>query len=373
MLTKAPLTNMKKSVTFVFHNTYPYPTGGPKVIFEYANRLVNDGWDVYIAYKYIPHSEKIFSKWYHTIKDGTVFHLNKLRGRLPSCRSWFDLDIRINEIYVPDIDYAHIPKTSLYIATALPTASPVSKYPIPDSRKFYFIQGYEKFGNRTDKEVRETYHYPLRKIVISQWLKDILTKEEHVNCIVISNGFDFSKFYLSTPFEQKDKYRISMMYHIGRKKGCDIAFAALDLVKERYPQLQVKLFSAYNPPKDLPNWYEFTKCPDSQTHRNIYDEAAIYIAASETEGWGLTVGEAMACGAAVACTANLGFQEMVKDKKTGLLSPINNAEELARNIILLIENDAMRIHLAKEGNKYIEQFSVANSYQLFQEELAKSL
>ena len=33
---------MEKSITFVFHNIYPHPTGGPKVIFEYANRLTDE-------------------------------------------------------------------------------------------------------------------------------------------------------------------------------------------------------------------------------------------------------------------------------------------------------------------------------------------
>ena len=199
---------MNKSVTFIFNTTYTHPVGGPKVIFEYANRLVNDGWEVYIAYNYIPHSNRFYSKWYHTLKDGTIFHINRHKGILPTCRTWFPLDQRVHEVYLPDIDYAHVPKTSLYIATALPTAKPVSEYPIPNSRKFYFIQGYEKFGNRSDKEVRETYHYPLRKFVISQWLKDILTEEEQVDCTLIPNGFNFHQFYLSTAIECKNKFRI---------------------------------------------------------------------------------------------------------------------------------------------------------------------
>ena len=365
--------NMKKSVTFVFDNTYTHPTGGPKVVFEYANRLVNNGWDVYIAYNYIPHSKRFYSKFYHAITDGIKYHLNKRKGILPTCKTWFALDNRVNEVFVPDINYRHIPKTSLYVATALPTAKPVSEYPIPNSRKFYFIQGYEKFGNRSDKEVRETYHYPLKKIVISQWLKEILNKEEHVSCTQIPNGFDFNKFNITEPINKKDKFCISMMYHTSPNKGCDTAFAALNLVKARYPQIKVNLFSAYAPPKDLPDWIHFTQNPDHKTHQKIYNEAAIYIAASINEGWGLTIGEAMACGAAIACTENLGFQEMVKDKKTGLLSPINNAIELGNNIIRLIEDDSLRIKLAQEGHNFIKSFSVDSSFQRLEKELLNSL
>ena len=363
---------MEKSITFVFHNIYPHPTGGPKVIFEYANRLTDDGWDVHIAYNYIPHSKRFYSKWYHAIKDGLRYHLNRRKGILPTCRQWFTLDNRVNEVFVPDIDYRHMPKTSLYVATALPTAEYVLKYPIPSSRKFYFIQGYEKFGNRTDKEVRETYHYPLRKLVISQWLKNILVNEERVDCVQIPNGFDFTHLYPTTPFEKKNRYHISMMYHTSPNKGCETAFAAIDIVKKRYPQLQVSLFSAYEAPKALPDWYQFVQCPDRQTLRGIYDEAAIYIAASINEGWGLTIGEAMACGAAIACTENSGFKEMVEDETTGLLSPVNNAEKLAENIIRLIENDEFRIQLAQKGQAFIKRFSVDNSFQTLKEILEGS-
>lgn len=364
---------MKKSVTFVFHNTYQYPVGGPKVIFEYANRLANDGWKVFIAYNYIPHSKRFYSRWYHATIDGIKFHINKKKGILPTCRSWFALDNRVTEVFVPQIDYSHIPKTSLYIATALPTAEPVSKYPISNSRKFYFIQGYEKFGKRSDKEVRETYHYPLKKFVISKWLKDIITKEEDENCILIPNGFDFNHFNLSKPIEHKDRFCVSMMFHISPNKGCETAFAALDIVKKRFPQLHVNIFSAYEAPKNLPEWYKFIRFPDIQTHNKIYNDAAIYVAASKIEGWGLTIGEAMACGAAIACTDNLGFQEMIKDGITGLLSPINNAEKLGHNIIRLIEDDTLRIQLAKRGHEFIKQFSWEKSYQKLLQELTNSL
>lgn len=364
---------MNKSVTFVFNNIYPHPVGGPKVVFEYANRLANDGWEVYIVYNYIPHSKRFYSKWYHTVKDGIKFHFNKRRGILPTCRNWFPLNNRVHEVFAADIDYAHVPKTSLYIATALPTAKPVSQYPVSDSRKFYLIQGYEKFGDRSDEEVRETYHYPLKKFAVSQWLRDILINEEHVECTLIPNGFNFNQFNLSIPIESKDKYKISMMYHTSASKKCDIAFAALNMVKEQYPQLQVNMFSAYDPPKNLPEWYQFTKQPNREKHNSIYNESAIYIAASENEGWGLTVGEAMACGAAIACTDNLGFQEMIKDSITGLLSPVNDIEALSRNIIRLIENDNLRIQIAKQGHEFIQQFSWENSFQILQEELTDSL
>ena len=79
----------------------------------------------------------------------------------------------------------------------------------------------------------------------------------------------------------------------------------------------------------------------------------------------MTVGEAMLCGEAVACTNNLGYQEMAKHEKTALLSPVKNPQLLAENIIRLIEDDELRIKLAYNGLKYIkDNFSWDKSHAL---------
>ena len=69
----------------------------------------------------------------------------------------------------------------------------------------------------------------------------------------------------------------------------------------------------------------------------------------------MTVGEAMLCGEAVACTDNLGYQEMAKHEETALLSPIKEPNQLAENIIRLIEDDELRIRLATNGQRYVEE------------------
>lgn len=87
----------------------------------------------------------------------------------------------------------------------------------------------------------------------------------------------------------------------------------------------------------------------------------------------MTVGEAMLCGEAVACTDNLGYQEMAKHEKTALLSPIKEPQLLAANIIRLIEDDELRVELAYNGFKYIrDNFAWEKSHALLVNLLNKS-
>lgn len=352
-----------KSITFLMPPFQYSPVGGFKVALEYANRLAIDGYNVHIVYADATKYKNGLS-FKLKMKLLIKHYLFKLKILHRSIRIWFPLDKRVEEHNVFKLKYHFVPKTDIYICTAVDTAPYLNEYPIESSRKFYFIQDYEKWGRR-DSDVRQTYHFPMNKIVVSSWLKDILVQEEHEKCDIVPNGFDMSEYYLTLPIKFKNKYVISMLNHYDKRKGCSTSFSALNIVKQRYPQLEVNIFGTPARPASLPEWYHYYQSPSKEEHLRINNESAIYIAASVDEGWGLTIGEAMLCGQAVACTDNRGFREMAQDGITALLSPVNDAEALAKNIISLIEDDEKRYEIANNGMEFIKTLSIDNSYRLF--------
>lgn len=355
------------SITFLMPPFQYSPVGGFKVVLEYANRLAEDGHDVHVVYA---DATKYGNKMPFNIHCKLFFkHILFRCGFLHrSIRIWFPLSVKVKEHNVFKLDYRYVPKTDLYVCTAVDTAPYLNEYPISADRKFYFIQGYENWG-RNDVDVRKTYHYDMNVIVISSWLRKIVEDEECVPCHIIPNGFDLAEFYLKGKISDKNKFNISMLYHCAAIKGCATSFQALSLVKQKYPQLQVNLFGTPSRPAQLPDWYHYYQSPSKEDHLRINNESAIYVAASIDEGWGLTIGEAMLCGQAVACTDNRGFREMAKDGDTALLSPVNDVEALAANIIRLIENDELRVTLARNGMENIKKMSIDNSYNLFKKAL----
>lgn len=347
-----------KTITFIFPSPGVNPTGGYKVVYEYANRLVADGYQVNIVYAgSIFWSQKTL---YYKITNCVRYIQRWIKGY--SCRKWFALDERVKEVFAFSLNYRHVPKSDIYIATSPYTAMYLKYYPVNSIKKYYFIQGYENWGNVTDKMLRKTYHYKLNKIVISTWLGDVL-KDEKVNYDLIFNGFDFNYFKLNKDIKYRNKYQIAMVYNTTPLKGCKYAIEALDIVKRKYPQLIINIFGTSPRPEKLPLWYKYQQCPNKTEHNRIYNDSAIFIATSSSEGWGLTVGEAMICGDAVACTDNLGYREMAKDGETALLSPIKDSEALANNIIRLIEDDELRYKIAENGHRFIQQFTWDSSYQ----------
>ncbi len=346
------------TICFVLPHPADGPTGGYKVVYEYANRFATDGINVHIVY------------------SGSIFWAKKpLRFKLSNCvryaqqilrgysgRKWFPLNRHVREHLTLSMNYRHVPKADVYVATSPYTAWYINEYPIESKRKFYLIQGKEDWGPGLRGILTETYHAPLHKIAVSRWLQRMLREEYGEESVLIPNGFDFNKFQLTTPIETRDKYTVSMLYHTQKLKRSADAFSALSMVKMVYPELRVNIFGVPNPP-DLPDWYHYHQQPDVETHNHINNESAIFIATSESEGWGLPVGEAMICGQAVCCTDNAGYREMAIDGKTALLSPVGDTTALAKNMIRLIKDETLRHRIAKEGNRSIQQFTWEKSYQ----------
>lgn len=333
------------------------PIGGFKIVYEYANRLASDGYKVIIMYLQSGDFEmqsfimklRMLHGFYYTSKK-----------EFPTSK-WFCFHQQIKEVRILSVTKMFVPKCDIYIATALRTSYKLNKLKVNSNKKYYFIQGYEDWGV-SDEYVKESYMLRLKKIVISNWLLDIV-KSCGSDAFLVPNGFDFNYFSLTNPIEKRDKMQVAFMYHTQPLKGIEMALKAFNMVKEKYPNLVVNTFSAYKQPDDLPNWYAYHNCPNKETHNAIYNNSAIFVGSSTKEGWGLTIGEAMMCGCAVACTDNKGYLEMAKDGETALISPVGDAVSLANNIIRLIEDDDLRYRIAKRGNEKIQQFDIEQSYK----------
>ena len=359
-----------KRVSFLLPTMAGVPVGGFKVVYEYANRLVQDGYCLAIVYSIGPSFGSASS-----VRGGLLAGRNLLRSLYHIFRGWhrrcpwFDLDERIQCHAVWDLTEGRVPSSDIYVATAATTAAFLRDYVrVPPANKFYFIQSYENWS-MSEAELLETYRYPLRKIVIGNWLKKMVERTGE-SAVQIPNGFDFSYFKRVVPAHDRNPYRVAMLYHPAAYKGCKVGFKALARVRERIPQLEVDLFGGANPKEKLPEWIHFHRTPSRELHNRIYNEAAIFLGTSFQEGWGLPVGEAMICGAAVVCTDNGGYAEMAKDRQTALVVPVGDAEAMAEKIVELMQDNDLRVRLADAGHDYIRQFTWERSIRLLEQEFS---
>ncbi len=117
---------------------------------------------------------------------------------------------------------------------------------------------------------------------------------------------------------------------------------------------------------------------------NISDQdLPLYYAASDllvlpskdrSEGFGLTILEANACGKPAIGSNVGGIPDAIHDESNGLLVPPNNPEALSSAIIRLVENDSVRSELGRNGRTFAEAHSwsrVAEATERIYDEVAR--
>ncbi len=350
-------------ITFVLPGISVAPSGGFKIVYEYANRLSARGHLITILYdcSKIGHKRHIPALLYPLAKRIAV----EIKKKNNPC--WFSLSKNVKQIYVLTHEEKHIPNADAVIATAYETADFVANMSSEKGRKYYFIQGYECWEDKTPEMIHASYRLQLKPIVISSWLKKIVDRERNdSDCVIIPNGLDFDVFGIDNDIRLRNNASAAMLYHTAEHKGTRYGLEALQLVREKMPKLKCVMFGIPHRPDNLPEWVEYVQNADSVQLRRIYNQAAFFVCPTINEGFGLTGAESMACGCALVSADYQGVHEYA-DEETALLSPVKDAKALAENILMLINNSEKRIALAQKGNTAIRKLDWNKSVQKFEQ------
>ncbi|WDF54713.1 glycosyltransferase family 4 protein [Mucilaginibacter sp. KACC 22063] len=347
------MTTKKTSLTFILPGRGTYPVGGFRIVYEYANRLTATGMDitiVHVAWLYKSHSFIIgLGRYLYCLLFYRFY------------KKWFNLDSKVKNKWVFIPKSYLIPNADFVVATAWETAEHVIEYPDKKGKKIYFIQGNESelllaIKKGWQQRVKNTWNFPMHKIAISSWLKEIVSTADNP-AKKIFNGLNFDEFYINNPIETREPASVMMLYHTSPAKGCTEALEAINILKKSDINLKVKMFGVPQRPENLAEWIEYYQQPERETLRKLYNEVAIFLSPSHSEGWGLPVAESMLCGCAVITTNIGGFKDFVIDGNTGLNFKREDVNDMVQKIKLLIHNNDTRIKIAQNGNSFIKQFS----------------
>jgi glycosyltransferase involved in cell wall biosynthesis len=81
-----------------------------------------------------------------------------------------------------------------------------------------------------------------------------------------------------------------------------------------------------------------------------YDQADIFVNASHLDNMPVSILEAFACGTPVVSTAAESIPYMLEHEKTGLLSPVGDAQALAENVMRLLRDPELSARLAENAH-----------------------
>jgi glycosyltransferase involved in cell wall biosynthesis len=371
-MSERQLAGKNRIVTFVLPFGGVTPIGGFKIVYEYANRLSGRGWHVRVAHPVFSEgpTEIVSTPIVARMRQRLGYHWRRIRNDYRDYRpdSWFNVSPDVELIYPETAESRHLPRSDVWIATAWQTAKWAEHY---EGAHLYLIQSLETWGG-PEEAVMSTWKLPFKKVVIARWLEDVGHSLGEPTTY-IPNGLDFQTFGMDICPADRDPGTVAMLYHEMALKGSADGLLALQIAKRKMPALKATLFGVFDPPVELPRWIEYQRHPPQRRLRGLYNKAAIFLSPSWAEGWPLPPAEALQCGAALVATDIGGHREYAHHGETALLSPPKAPQALAENIIRLLEDRELRLKLAYQGHRHIQQFTWDRAVTSFESVLHESL
>lgn len=189
---------------------------------------------------------------------------------------------------------------------------------------------------------------------------------------IIYEGVDVEYFKPSPMPEIQDKYNgVNIVFHstgYDSYKGTDLLIKAIPQVIRQCPNTRflishtrenrrkLKGYMKYLSVHDTLNSVEFLGFLDYKLLPAYYTLADIYVESGLRRSMSLSSKEANACGTP-SIRGDVGTEDII-DGVTGILTSSYDEAQLAENIIMLLENNKLRIELGTNARKHIlEQYT----------------
>lgn len=183
-------------------------------------------------------------------------------------------------------------------------------------------------------------------------------------------GIDIDFFCTSPKLDQiipAKKFRVIFVGMISLRKGIPYLIEAWN--KLNLPENSTELILIGNIQKDM---YQVLKKLDMKKNikffgscsrddlKKLYHESNVFVLPSVEDGFGMVIGEAMACGLPVICSKNTGANDIIQDNKHGFLVSAQDSEALAEKILWCYQNSELCKEMGNLGKYKILDFSWDN-------------
>lgn len=349
-------------------------TGGAESMFlELVRRLDRRHW--------APHVALLYEGWL----------LDRLREigdtplQLPTRKGPFDFALlhglaRTIRNYHIDLVHSHLFATNLYSST---TGALLG---VPVISTFHGTMDVSEHDRLKNLKWKVINRFSRRVVFVSDYLR-----RHFVACglaspqkaEVVYNGVDIERFRHTLPkLEARSKLGVSptgfvigCVGDIRPAKGYETALRAVSLLTRHIPELTLLICGTPTPlQRDLESLAESLGLRNKAHFLGFRSDIErvlpafdVYLSSSVSEGFSLTVVEAMAAGIPVVATRSGGPDEIIRNRETGLLENVGSHEDIAAAILSLYRDPSLRAALSDAARNDVEKrFSIGTMIHSYQ-------
>lgn len=171
-------------------------------------------------------------------------------------------------------------------------------------------------------------------------------------------GVDTSVFY-----PEKKKDNIFRIIHLGGSFRKGVLYL-LEAVKQlRLPKSEFLWAGAIEPEirpflSRYNNYFRFIgRIPFYSQMPDFYRKGSLFVAPSISDGFGMVILEAMACGIPVICSEHTTGTDIVRNGVDGFVVPIRDVKAIKEKILFLYENEPERMEMSINARRRATQFT----------------
>lgn len=183
----------------------------------------------------------------------------------------------------------------------------------------------------------------------------------------IPYGSRLERFYpQSSPSTNPEEFRILFVGAAGPRKGFIDLLASFKRLS--HPCKQLLLIGSLAPEAkailaqvNQSQIRVLGSVPNDQLRRH-YSQASVFVLPSIEEGFGMVIGEAMACGCPVIASSNTGASELITNGVEGFIVPIRSPEVIADRLQQLADQPDLRERMGKAALARVQQLGGWEAY-----------
>lgn len=197
--------------------------------------------------------------------------------------------------------------------------------------------------------LRETaWNKKIPKIVVSNYVREEIMKSG-INKVhaVVNNGIDTSEYFPDEP--DSGRTAVGSVYSPGIAKDPKTMMSVFNKLHQLRPNIPLICFGSFRRPKELIRAVRYKRLPTVTEARKLYSQSAVWFCASRSEGFGMPLLEAMACGCTVISTDCGGPNDFVNPNINGIIVEREAPTKMAEEIVKVMDDKSKQIQLAEEA------------------------
>ncbi len=184
---------------------------------------------------------------------------------------------------------------------------------------------------------------------------------------IVPNGIDLERFKISPESKKKDSTKtIIFVGRLHPVKGVQYLIEAMAIVHQESPEVKLILVGDGEERELLENLtdslgirecVEFAGRVPHERVQDYMNQAEVFVLPSLSEGFPVTILEAMACGLPIVATQVGGVPDVIKNGVNGYLVKAKDPNETVEALLKLLQDAQLRATISKTNKQKVDEYS----------------